>query len=329
LNWGILGVAGINQRLIPAFRSSETANLAGIASRSLEKAKAAAAKDGIAKAYGSYDDLLADPAIDAVYIPLPNHLHAEWTKKAADAGKHILCEKPLCPTAAECADLVAYCRAKGVRMMDGFMWPHHPRTAKLKEYLKSGAIGPVTHINAAFTFVLDGLPTANIRMQPEAAGGSLLDVGCYTTYGIRTWMGAEPTHVYATARYVNGVDIAVSGVMKFPGDRTATFDCGFTRPMRQWVEIVGTTGTVRVPDMWIPDDKAVFHTLRPAIEGFGVTVETQETPGFNQMVCMLDHFAEAVHAKRECSPNPDEAVKTGKVMDAILASAKSGREVAV
>src|SRR5262245_28797095 len=239
LRWGILGVAQINERLIPAFRVSTTADLRAIASRSAEKASAAAKTAGIPVAHGSYDALLADKTIDAVYIPLPNHLHAEWTKKAADAGKHILVEKPMCPTAKECDDLLTYCRAKKVRLMDGFMWPHHPRTHKLRAFLDSGAIGEVKKVIAAFTFNLDGLPTSNIRMQPDAAGGGLLDVGCYTTYAIRWWTGAEPTLVYAKARFVNGVDVMMAGVMMFADGRLATFDCGFTHPLRTQVEIVG------------------------------------------------------------------------------------------
>src|SRR5207247_5448794 len=143
-------------------------------------------------AYGSYEELRADPDVDAVYIPLPNSLHAEWTRKAAEHGKHVLCEKPLCPTAAEAADLVAYCRAAGVRLMDGFMWPHHPRTRRIRQMLDDGVIGPVQRVTAAFTFKMDPLSTDNIRLQPAMGGGSLLDVGCYPVFGIRWAFGAEP-----------------------------------------------------------------------------------------------------------------------------------------
>lgn len=328
LRWGILGVAGINRRLIPAFKASTTASLDAIASRSLDKAAAAAKKDGIAKPYGSYEALLADPDIDAVYNPLPNILHDEWTRKAADAGKHILCEKPLTCDAASSAALIAYCRSKGVRLMDGFMWPHHPRTHKLRKFLDSGAIGPVKKVNAAFTFNLEGLPTSNIRMQPEAGGGGLLDVGCYTTYAIRWWMQAEPVSVFAKAVFVNGVDVAMSGVWTFADGRTANFDCGFTHPLRTWVEIVGAEHVVRVPNMWIPDERATFQVIRQSGD-FGIQIEEIDTPGENQMVHMLDDFAAAVREKREPYPNPDEAVKSLKVMDALLRSAKEGKEVAV
>jgi predicted dehydrogenase len=328
LRWGILGVAGINQRLMPAFKASATVNLQAIASRSMDKAAAAAKADGIPKAYGSYDALLRDPDIDAVYNPLPNHLHDEWTRKAADAGKHVLCEKPLTCDAASAEKLIAYCRSKNVRLMDGFMWPHHPRTHKLRKFLDSGAIGDVKNVVAAFTFNLEGLPTSNIRMQPEAGGGGLLDVGCYTTYAIRWWMKAEPVSVFAKAAFVNGVDVAMSGVWTFADGRLASFDCGFTHPLRTWVEIVGSEHVVRVPNMWIPDDRATFEVHR---QGglFDQTVDVIDTPGENQMVHMLDDFAAAVREKREPYPNPDEAVKSLKVMDALIRSAKEGREVTV
>ncbi len=326
LRWGILGDAAINQRLLPAFRASKTADLRAIASRSLEKARAASVRDGIPVAHGSYLDLLKDPNVDAVYIPLPNHMHDEWTRKAADHGKHILCEKPLTVTAPEAEKLVAYTRSKGVRLMDGFMWPHHPRTHKIRKFLDSGAIGAIKKVNTAFTFNLAGLPTSNIRMQPEAGGGGLLDVGCYTTYAIRWWMGAEPVKVWATATYVNNVDVAMSGVMTFADGRTANFDCGFTHPLRTWVEIVGSEAVVRVPNMWIPDDKAVFQVFRQKGD-FDTEIEEIATPGENQMVHMLDDFAAAVREKREPVPNPDEAVKLGRVMDALAKSAREGREI--
>lgn len=328
LRWGILGVAAINDRLLPAFKASKTADLRGIASRSAEKSKAYAAKNRIPKAYGGYEELLKDPDIDAVYNPLPNHLHAEWTMRAADAGKHVLCEKPLTCDATSAEALVAYCRKKNVRLMDGFMWPHHPRTRKIRALLDSGAIGAVKKVVAAFTFNLDGLPTSNIRMQPEAGGGGLLDVGCYTTYAIRWWMGAEPVKVWATATYANNVDVAMSGVLTFADGRTASFDCGFTHPLRTWVEIVGTTAVVRVPNLWIPDDAAEFHLVRQQGD-FGTGVETVRTPGENQMVHMLDDFAAAVAERREAYPNPDEAVRTLRVLDALAKSAREGKEVPV
>src|SRR5437867_2606778 len=208
LRWGILGVAKINDRLLPGFRGAANAHLVAIASRSLEKAAAAARAAKIPVAHGSYEALLADRNIDAVYIPLPNSLHAEWTHKAADAGKHVLCEKPLAPTAAEARAVVDYCRSKKVKLMDGFMWPHHARTARLRQLLDSGAIGEVRHVAGTFTFAL-GEDATNIRLQRDMAGGSLLDVGCYPVYGIRWAFADEPARAFATATMRQGVDVAL------------------------------------------------------------------------------------------------------------------------
>src|SRR5262249_54208551 len=160
-----------------SFPRARNAEVRAIASRSIDKAKAAARAAGISVAYGSYDALLDDPNIDAVYIPLPNTLHDEWTRKAAEHGKHIWCEKPVCPTAADAHALVDFCKAKGVKLMDGFMWPHHPRTRKLREFLDSGGIGQVRRVSGTFTFPMQALDPNNIRLKPELAGGSLLDVG--------------------------------------------------------------------------------------------------------------------------------------------------------
>src|SRR5262249_6771299 len=143
VRWGVLGVANINRRIVPAFRNAPSAELVGIASRSLERAKTAAQAAAIPHAYASYEAVLDDPMIDAVYIPLPNHLHAEWTTKAAEHGKHVLCEKPLATNAQEAARLVEFCHTRGVKLMEGFMWPHHPRTGELRRFIDSGAIGEV------------------------------------------------------------------------------------------------------------------------------------------------------------------------------------------
>jgi xylose dehydrogenase (NAD/NADP) len=323
LRWGILGVAKINNRLLPAFKTARNADLRAIASRSTDKAKAATAAAGIPTAHGSYDALLADPGIDAVYIPLPNTLHDEWTRKAAEAGKHVLCEKPLTPTAPEAEALVEFCQSKGVRLMDGFMWPHHPRTRQLRKLIDSGAIGPVRRVTGAFTFLLP-LDPANIRLQPATAGGSLLDVGCYPVYGIRWAFGAEPKSVRATATYRHGVDLNLTGTMDFGDGRAGVFDCGFDLPMRQWLEITGTEGVIRVPEMWVPDKPVSFELQRG--EGPREWVTSEDT---DQIACMLEDFGDAVLTGRDPLPLPDEAVKSLRVMDALAKSAREGREVAV
>ncbi len=324
IRWGILGAAKINKQLLPAFAKAANADLRAIASRSLEKAKAVAAAAHIPVAHGSYEALLDDPTIDAVYLPLPNTLHAEWTRKAAERGKHVLCEKPLTPSAAEAIELAAFCRAKGVQLMDGFMWPHHPRTARLRQLIDAASIGTVQRVTGTFTFPLRPLSPDNIRLQPGLAGGSLLDVGCYPVYGIRWAFGAEPLRVYATAKYLHGVDVEMIGLLWFADGRTAAFDCGFTMPLRSWLEITGSEGVIRVPEMWLPPPRATFEIHRD-----GTPIEVVTMNETDQIVHMIEDFGNAVLQKQPLQPPVEEAVGTLRVLDALARSAREQRVVAV
>ncbi len=323
LRWGILGVAKINDRLLPAFARARHVELLAIASRDADRARAAARAAGIPRAHGSYEALLADPDVAAVYIPLPNHLHEPYTRLAADAGKHVLCEKPLTPAAASARALVDYCKSKGVQLMDGFMWPHHPRTAVIRKKIDEGAIGSVVRVAGAFTFRLPPDPD-NIRLRPETAGGSLLDVGCYPVYGIRWAFAAEPVRAWASARFHNGVDLEMTGLVWLADGRVGAFDCGFTTPLRQWLEITGTEGVLRVPQMWLPDARAAF-----TIERDGRSPEVIETPGHDQIVCMLDDFSRAVLERRPVQPDADQAVGTLRVLDALARSAREEQTINV
>jgi predicted dehydrogenase len=319
LRWGILGVAAINNRILPSLLRARNVELRAIASRSLDKAKSAAQAAGIPVAHGSYAALLDDPNIDAVYIPLPNTLHDEWTRKAAERGKHIWCEKPLCTTAAAAQSLVDFCRAKGVKLMDGFMWPHHPRTAHLRSFLDSGGIGEIRRVGGAFTFQMKPLDPNNIRLKPDMGGGSLLDVGSYPVYGIRWAFGAEPVRAMATALMQNGVDVEMNSILILADGRMGTFDCGFTLPFRGWMEIVGTEGTVEVPEMWLPLPRATYTIRRE-----GKPVEEVVIEGEDQIQLMIENFGRAVIENQPVTPPPDEAVKTLRVLDALAKSAREG-----
>ena len=323
LRWGILGVAKINERFLPGFAKAKNADLVGIASRSLDKAKAAAKAAGIPKAFGSYEALLADPDIDAIYNPLPNTLHDEWTRKAAERGKHVLCEKPLTPTAREAEALVAFCHAKKIKLMDGFFWPHHPRTHEIKKLLQSDKLGRVERVNAAFSFTMP-LDANNIRLQADTAGGSLLDVGCYTTYGIRWAFGEEPVKVWAAARFERGVDVAMSATLFFADGRMASFDCSFIHPYREWLEIVCTHGTVTIPDMWIPRQATYSVQMNDSL-----SAEEFVVPGHDQIQCMIEDFGRYVLEDKPVWPAPEEAIKSARVMDALAMSAREGRIVSV
>jgi predicted dehydrogenase len=312
LRWGILAVAHNNRRLLPAFTKSTLAELRAIASRSSERARTATAASGIPRAYGSYEALLDDPAIDAVYIPLPNSLHAEWVMKAAERGKHVLCEKPLAPTAAEARTVVDFCREKGVCLMDGFAWPHHPRTARLRRLLEGGALGDVRRVTGTFTYAMRPLDPTNIRLHAELGGGSLLDVGCYPIYGIRWAFGAEPVRVYATARYQHGVGIELSGTLWFADGRVGTFDCGFTLPSRQWLEISGTEGVVSVPEMWSPPGRARYF-----VQTNGRPAEEEAVEAEDQILHMIENFSRAALDGTPVSPSAEEVVRTLRVLDAL------------
>ena len=324
VRWGILGVAKINERLLPAFAKAANAELRAIASRSLDKAKAAAKAGNLPTAYGSYEALLDDDSIDAVYIPLPNSMHGEWTRRAAERGKHVLCEKPLATTASEAQQLVEFCRSKNVCLMDGFMWPHHPRTARIRQLLDEGAIGEVRRVTGTFTFRMEKLDPANIRLQPDLAGGSLLDIGCYPVSGIRWAFTAEPVRAYATATYHNGVDIEMSGLVWLADGRVGAFDCGFTLPSRSWLEIVGTEGSLFVREMWIPPRRATLELRRE-----GGKLEEIFVEGEDQIVRMIDNFGRAVLKGQPASPPPDEAVRMLRALDALALSAREQREVLI
>jgi predicted dehydrogenase len=316
LRWGILGVAQINRRLIPALAAAVNAELRAIASRSADRAREASVRARIPHAYGDYEALLDDPEIDAVYIPLPNDLHAEWTMKAAERGKHVLCEKPLAPSAAEARRVADYCQEKGVKLMDGFMWPHHPRTARLKKMFESG-VGELRRVSAAFTFRMDPLDPANIRLQAARGGGSLLDVGCYPVYAIRWAFGAEPEAVFATARYEYGVDVEMNGQMWYSGGRVGMFDCGFTLPYRTWLEATGTEASVCVTQMWLPEPAASY-----LVERDGEAPQKVVLPAADQIVAMVENFGRVVLEDRPVGPPIEEAVKTLRVLDALALSAR-------
>lgn len=319
VRWGILSTAKINDQMIPAMHEADNAELVGVASRDLEKAQSYALDRNIPKAFGSYQELLDDPDIDVVYVPLPNTLHEEWTRRIAEAGKHVLCEKPLCPTADEAQSLIDFCDSKGVKLLDNFMWPHHPRTALLRQILDRGDIGDVQHVVGNFSFPMNPLDQSNIRLQKDLAGGALLDIGIYPVYGIRWAMGAEPVKVHAQAKFLHDVDVEMSAILYFADDRSATFDCAFTWPYRGALEITGTQGTLSMPKMWQPRDSA--NWIITTIDGES---EEHVIEGENHRVHLVQNFSRAILDNEPASPEMAEAVKTLRVLDALAKSAREG-----
>lgn len=251
--WGVLGAARIaQQQIIPAIRRAGAGEVLAVSSAS-GKADGYAAEVGIARAYGSHEALLADPDIESVYIALPNALHAEWIRKAAAAGKHVLCEKPITMSPSELAAVDRAAADSGVVVAEGFMYRHHPQLAEVGRMLTSGVLGDLVAMEARLHFDLDRREGGrDIRLDPTLGGGSLLDVGCYPVdlFGLLT--GAEPEEVHAVAAFEGGVDTRFAGVLRY-GSVTATFDCSFDSPFRNTATIIGTGGALTLSDVFRAD----------------------------------------------------------------------------
>ena len=249
IKWGVLGTANIARGCtIPGMRLAENCALYAVAGRSLEKAERFKSEFGFEKAYGSYEALLNDPAVEAVYIPLPNSLHCEWVIRTAKAGKHILCEKPLAPSAAQAAEMQAAARENGVLLMEAFAYLHSPLTAAIRAELERGAIGEVRYLENAF--ITSDYDLSNIRMRRETLGGSLYDLGCYCI-SQAVWLLGEPEAVRAVADFSDeGVDRLTTGFLSYPGGTRAAFTCGMVLPTEQdkrldRLQIHGAKGVLR------------------------------------------------------------------------------------
>ncbi len=316
VRWGILSTANIATKVARAIRLAENADLVAVASRTEERAATWAQAHNVPTAYGTYDALLADASLDAIYIPLPPSLHAEWTIKAAEHGKHVLCEKPLAANADEAAAMADTCHQNGVQLMDGVMWVHHERTAQMKGKIADGTLGKLRRVTSAFTFNWDTIPTGNIRAMKEFAGGSLGDLGYYCIRSILWAFDAMPTQVFATARYEVGVDFNLAGILWFSDERIATFDCGFDTGLRKWFEIAGTRASIVCDDFTVPtsEDSARFWIHGP--DG-----NEQNTVGACiQEVAMIKRFSQIVQSGNLEGQWAEVAVNTMRICDALLES---------
>jgi xylose dehydrogenase (NAD/NADP) len=252
LKWGLISTARINRALIKPLRVSERNDLVAVASRSQETADRYAAEWEIPRAFGSYEAMLEHPGIDVVYNSLPNSLHAEWTVKALQAGKHVLCEKPLATTLEDVDAMQDAAKKSGCHVVEAFMYRHHPQTLKVKEMVEQGAVGNVRMIKGEFTFNIAS--ETNVRLDPDLGGGSVWDVGCYPISYARYILGLEPEEVFGWQVTGNsGVDEVFSGQVRFPGGVFAQFDSGFRSPYRSRIEIVGSQGAMVIPRPFNPD----------------------------------------------------------------------------
>ncbi len=247
--WGLLSTARINDALLRGIEAVPDATAYAVASRDAERASAYAQRKGIERAYGSYEQLLADPNVDVVYISLPNGMHVEWTQRALEAGKHVLCEKPLSRSPAEVEALFDLAAARGLYLSEAFMYRHHPQTKRLKELVDTGAIGTLRLIRGTFSFNCD---PADPGMRSDQEGGGLMDVGCYPVSMAR-YLAGEPERVSAE-ELLGGVDVDVvmAGVLRFADGVIAHFDSGLAMPNRRDVEVVGSHAVLRVANPWLP-----------------------------------------------------------------------------
>lgn len=321
LRWGVLGAADIAvQKVIPAISAYREGRVEAIASRTEDRAKATAERLGIPKSFGSYQSLLDDPEIEAVYIPLPNHLHMEWTLAAAAAGKHVLCEKPLAMSSADARTMIDACDAAGVKLMEAFMYRLHPMWAEVRRLVDDGAIGELVAIQSLFSYFNDD--PADIRSIPEFGGGALYDIGCYPVNVARMLFKSEPSEVKSSIRRDPdfGIDIVTSAVLDF-GGRHATFTCSTRMEDHQWVGIEGTEGRLVVEIPYnIPPDRStrILHYAggEPPVEP---GLEIHEVPAANQYGIQADAFARAV---RDDTPVPtpvEDAVGNLTVIEQIFA----------
>ena len=278
IRWGILSTANINDALIDPIRWASRSELAAVASRSQAKAEAYAKEKGIPKAHGSYEALLADPGIDAIYISLPNTLHCEWTVKAAEAGKHVLCEKPITPTLAELDEVEAAAKANNVTIFEAFMYLHHPQTLKVKEMIQSGQLGDLQLINSWFAYYLPPEDSDNIRLAPDLAGGSLWDVGVYpNSLAIVMAQAGAPVEVWASQiKGETGIDVSMVAQLKFANGVVAQISSGFRSPFREGAQIVGSDGRLRINEPWKPHQSG--RGSRIAFDSRADVEETIEFP---------------------------------------------------
>ena len=325
IRWGVLGVAGIaTRKVIPAMQRGQWTTVTAIASRDRERAKQAAASLGIARAYGSYEELVNDPEIDAVYNPLPNHLHVPWTIRAAEQGKHVLCEKPIALTADEARRLIAVRDRTGVKMQEAFMVATHPQWLKTRDLVREGRIGELRAMVGAFSYYNDD--PRNIRNIPEYGGGALLDIGCYLVKTSRYMFGREPVRVAGAIDRDPVMDVdRLTSILLDYGDGHLVGTCGTQLVPYQQMQILGTKGRIeiRIP-FNAPPDRPCEIITDTGKDLFGGGQERITFPVCDQYTIQGDLFSRAILDNTR-EPEPiEEAVLNMECIEAIFRSAASG-----
>ena len=318
VTWGILSTADINRKLIPGAHASPKVDLVAVASRDAARAEAYAREWEISRAYGSYEALLADPEIEAVYISLPNTLHCEWSIRALEAGKHVLCEKPLSRHVAEVEAAFDAAERMGRLLSEAFMYRHNPQTLRLQQLVEEGAIGELRLVRSAFGYSL--YDEANIRLQTELEGGALMDVGCYCVSGSRLIAG-EPDEVYAQAWFgPTGTDWVLTANIRFPGDVLAIFDCGTALVDRDEPEAIGSAGSLFVDDPWHCDEPGIELRRDGGIE----RIELDFSDSYR---LELENLSDAIRGEAPLLLGREDGVAQARALEALHESATSGQVV--
>ena len=320
LHWGLLSTARINRSLIPPLRASKRNQLVAVGSRAQDSADKYAQEWKIPRAHGSYEALLADPEIDVIYNPLPNHLHAEWTIKAVEAGKHVLCEKPLALNVEEVDAIQSAARKHGRIVMEAFMYRHHPQTLKVQELVKNGSLGTLKLIRGSFSYVLSR--EGDVRLKLEMGGGSICDVGCYPISYARMIVGENPLEVFGwQVAGPTGIDETFAGQMRFANDVLAQFDSSFVIPFHTFMEIVGSDGTLNIPRPFRPGtDEKIYLTQ-------GEKTETIKIPGQELYVGEVENMTDAILLGHEPRVSLDDSRANVAVIYSLLESARTGKSI--
>ena len=320
LRWGLLGTADINKALIPPLRLSKRNKLLAVASRSQSKADAYAREKKIKRAYGSYEALLADPDIDVIYNPLPNALHAEWTIKAVEAGKHVLCEKPLALSLAEVDAIEAAARRWNKVVSEAFVYRSHPQALKVKQLIDSVELGRIKFVRGSFTYP-DTSPE-NYRLKPEMGGGGLWDVGCYPINYMRTMLAMEPVEVFGWQLIgPTGVDETFVAQMRFPGEVHAQFDCSMVVPYHVFMEFVGDEATLIIPNPFIPGPNRSLYLVR---NGKNKTIYVK---GPDTYISEVENMADAILLGQPPAVSLADSRNNIAAILALFESAKTGQPV--
>jgi len=318
---GLLSTANINRAILAGAAKTDRVDVVAVGSRDAERAEAYAAEHGLATAHSSYQALLADPDVEAVYISLPNGMHHEWTMQALAAGKHVLCEKPYTRHPGEAEEAFDAADAAGLVLAEAFMYRHHPQTAAVARLVADGAVGRLCAVKATFTFPLHDL--SDVRALPELDGGALMDVGCYCVSGIRLLAG-EPEHVRGEqVTGTTGIDMAFHGTLRCADDVVGQFEASFRSPQRQSLEAVGETGVLVVEAPWRLDLGGSV-TLRRDGE-----TEVVEVEGADSYTRELENLADAIEGGAPALLGRADAVGQARVIDALYRSAASGTRIAV